>query len=387
MADGNLHFAYGLFIVALVLTVTLPLFVNFFVPQQINDEYTDLIDELNNDYRDFTGSAPVKEDVWILGGIYTPYQQGGAYGYTKDGWLYGTEIHDYTPTQYASGSTAYSVSNKETIDGIVYDLDYYKYTSVGNAYAGIKTGDIYTNIAFDVDQKSNIFFTPQNKHIVNNSFYYDFSGYRYSFMPLTSVMGIDDNGNVIQYSKNTSSCSIVWYSYYNISEGLAGQLIVNYGGDDGTDRGVAYVTKDTIIQNFTSQTNTAKLKLQFNGVYLNLYLRLDSYYMSTGLSIEECFNNGYWSVMITSPSADPSAYQSTDYNFNVESIFNTAIKLLTFDTAEYGFSPFVGTLCSLIIVIPFYVGLIVVGMEYQKVLIFAGIVAGIQALLSTGIFG
>ena len=383
MAEGNLNFAYGLFATAVFLLIFMPIVINFVVqPVDGSGEYADQLEELNNAYADFTGSAPVKEDIWVLSGVFLPYQNGGPSGFTPDGWLYGTEIHDYQPSQYSGGPTAYRVNNQKTIDGVLTDLDYYEYTEVGTAYAGLQAGDLYTNVALDVNQKSNIFFAPENKNVVNSQFYYDYSGYRYSFMPLVNVLGQDDNGNEIQWLRNQSSCSIVWYSYYNISEGLSGQLIVQAGDD----RGTAYITMDTILRAFTSQNNTAKLALNFNGVSLNLYLRFDSYYTSSGMSLQECFKNGYWSIMITSESADSSAYLATDYQLNPESIFNTAVKLLTFNLDEYGFSPLVANLCSIIIVAPFYIGLLVIAMEYHKVLIFAGIASAIQAIATWGGF-
>ena len=380
---GNSSFTYGLIIVGIVLMVGTPLLINIFAPQTEANEYTDVIEQLNESYASFTGSAPVKEDVWVLSGIYKPYEAGGPQGRTTDGWLNGGEVPNYQPSQYSNGPTAYSVTKRPIIDGDQRNLSYYVYDSIGTAYTGIDTNDVYTNIAMDINQKSNIFFTGENKHdMPGGNFYYEYTGYRYAFKPLQNLVGLDDNGDALNWLSSSSSCSLIWYQYYTYS-GIAGQLIVNWGfPNSDSDRGTAYITTETIIQNFNKNNDTARFTLQFNGVSVNLYLRLDSYYLSTGLSIEECFNNGYWSVMLTSDSADTSAYLATDYSFNPENTFNTVIDLLTFNLDDYGFSPMLAMFCCLIMVLPLYAGLIVIGLDNYPVLILAGILLVLQTLLS-----
>ena len=86
--------------------------------------------------------------------------------------------------------------------------------------------------------------------------------------------------------------------------------------------------------------------------------------------------------MLTSDSADTSAYLATDYSFNPENIFNTVIDLLTFNLDDYGFSPMLAMFCCLIMVLPLYAGLIVIGLDNYPVLILAGILLVLQTLLS-----
>lgn len=375
---GDMAFSYGLILMAVVLMIAMPMCINILAPQHEVTEYEDVINQLNESYANFTGSAPIKEDVWALQGIYTPYQSSGPQGTTKDNWLYGTEVHDYTPSQYNAGDNTYTVSNRVTVDGETRNLNHYVYTNVGSGYAGISNGDVYSYVAMDVNQQSNIFFAPQNKHTVGSNFYYDYSGYRYSFSPISSVTGVDDNGNTITWDKDYSSCSLIWYSYYNLQNGIAGQLVINSSMDGGT----AYITSDTIIKNLNTQNNTAKFDLVFNGVTIYLYLKLDSYYLSTGLSIQECFNQGYWSVMLTSASADVSSYVSPDYSFNPENIFQTFIDIFTFNLDSYGFSPMMAIFCSLIVALPLYVGLLVIGIDNWPVLILAGILLAIQSIVT-----
>lgn len=381
--NNNETFAYGLIISAVVLTLMLPLAITMLYPvSDIDTDYQETLDKLIDDYSDFTGSAPVKEDIWVLRGIYTPYTDGGARGWTSDGWLYGTEVKTYSPSQY-QGRQAYTVTNRETwtdMGGVtrVNDLGAYQYSAVGSDIAGVAVNDLYTAVSLDVNQKSNIFFSEQGKHTQGEKFYFDYTGYRYAFSPIGTYNGVDQNGNRIEFNNATATCSLIWYSYYDITDGLAGQLV--YRGADG---GVAYITGDTIINSFNSSTNTARHTLTFNGVDLYLYIRLDPAYTSS-MSIRDCFNSGYWSIMITSASADTTAYTATDFKFNPQGVFTTIIDLLTFNLDDYGFSPFVGAICSLMVVVPLYVGLLVIGLNNYPVLILEGILLAIQAITTAG---
>lgn len=381
---GNTAFNYGLIIIAVVLMVGLPLCINIFVPQSGIDG-NEKINQLNESYYNFTGSRPVKEDVWGLEGIYLSYEYGGPRGYTSDGWLYGSKLYSYTPTQYDNSDASYTVVCRVTEDGQTKDLDMYQYSAVGSQIAGVNVGDLYTNVSMDAGHKSDIFFSPSGKHTIGDSFYYDYSGYRFAFRPVSDLVGIDNNGDKVDINRARSSCSLIWYQYYNISQGISGQIVWN-----GSDGSTAYITSETIINNFNSANNTSKHILQFNGISLNLYIRLDPLYTSSGMSIKECFDSGYWSVMITSDTADASAYMSTDYQFNPNNVFQTIIDLMTFNLDAYGFSPLIALFCSLVVIIPLYVGLLVIGLDNYPVLILAGILLAIQGITAgwfNGIFG
>lgn len=368
------RYAHEILTFAIALMFLLPLMINLYqvdTPGPL--KWQDYIDDLNNGYSSMTGSTPTSEAVWGLTGIYTPYT-GGSYGYTSDGWIYGTEIHTYSPSQYSQGQTAYIVENRGLVDGTVTDYPIYRYSSVPAISQGISIGDTYTAVAFDVNQKSDIFFTPSSKQTMGDRFYYEYSGYRYAFSPLTDLYGWDDNGKEIPIVANTSSLSLVWYSFFG-DEGITGQLIIS-----GSDSGVSYLTKNAIVQAFDSTTNSSKFALKFNGVSCNLYIRIDPYYTSAGMSVAECFENGYWSVMVTSQSASISSYTSTDYQLSIFNISETIIDLLTFNLHDYGFSPMVSTIASAVVVIPLYVGLITMGMTFTPLLLGAGALAVLQGV-------
>lgn len=208
-ADSS--FAFKTFIFSMVILFTMPMMINAFVPQMA--EGVDQ-DELLEDYYDFTGASRgrTSESVWVLTGIYTPYE-GGSYGYTEDGWLYGSRVEYNRPTQYqdtnrefdvirddkngiykyASNSADYSENETvTTIDGT---------TATTNKGTGHKEGDLYTSVVFDRAYKSNIFFTKSLKYGQDGQryddatgrepFYYEYTGYRYAFQPTADMYTVD----------------------------------------------------------------------------------------------------------------------------------------------------------------------------------------------------
>lgn len=375
-------FAYRMLLFAMAIIFLMPTFITVFTDIEdgsVNDNLT----ELTEGYEDFTGTTPTTEAVWGLTGIYEPYTGGTSYGRTPDGWLYGARLGDnfsyiynddgeitgyqggYSPTQYKGSAMAYTVYRDDD-DGV------YRYAADTND--GHKKGDIYSAVTMDSGKKSEIFFTSSGKVESGEFFYYEYTGYRYAFQPFANYDAINQNGEAVPVIATTTSLSLIWYEYYG-SSGVAGQLILS-----GSDSGVAYLTAQQIIRAFDSTTSTARFTMVFNGVDMNVYIRLNPYYIAQGNTVEECYNLGYWEIMITSLATDVDAYVGTDYTFNVAEIFDTMIKLFTFDAASLGLSGTMATLASLVFSLPLYAALLSIGMSFYPVLILAGILAAIQSL-------
>ena len=398
---SNNEFSFKLIIMALVITVMLSMFINIFIPQQEEGVNTN---ELLDGYFQMTGTAPASESIWALKGIYTPYA-GSTYGYTDDGWLYGSSVEKYTPTQYDVGNFKYTVKkdseglfryytpevkdpgDEGTAEEKAAYAQYIKYvnkeeplTVYGNHYLG----DLYTDIAFDINYKSNIFFTENNKHTDDNGrFWYQYTGYRYSFSPLKNYTSLDKNKEPVEVIANTTSLSLIWYQYYYQS-GVSGQLVVS-----GSSQGVAYITAEQIVQAFNSTTSAAKFTMAFNGVDMNVYVKIDPYHLAQGVSIEDCYNGGFWSVMVTSLATDTNAYENTNYALNIDNVLETIWNIFTFNYSDYGIEGWAGVICTMLICIPFYAAILVFALEYKWVAILAGIMAAIQGLgtlFGTGLF-
>lgn len=403
-ADSS--FAFKTFIFSMVILFVMPMMINAFVPQ-----LADGLDqnELMDDYYDFTGAARGKteESVWVLTGIYTPYE-GDSYGYTDDGWLYGSRVSYNRPTQYQDTNREFDVIRDDKNGIYKYATDSKDYSpdetitdkdgnnKTVNKGTGHKAGDLYTSVVFDKAYKSDIFFSTSLKYgqggdrysdvTGKEPFYYEYTGYRYAFQPTADMYTVDADGNKMDVTATTSSLSLIWYSYYN-SDGLSGQLVIS-----GNDSGVSYLTSDQIIRAFDSTTSTARFEMTFNGgVKMGIYIKIDAYELAQGHTVEYCYNQGFWSVMVTSISTSFDAYSGTDFTLNIENIFMTMVKLLTFDYASFNMSPMMGMICSFVIVIPLYASLIALALgswQAMAVVGIAGFVETIAAVITNwgGIF-
>lgn len=370
--SGESDFGYRLILTSAILLIVLSSLVSFCYP--ISSGASTTAQELEQQYRDFTGSNPTSESLWCLTGIYSsvgadssgnPYE---GFGYTDDGWIYGVQIINYNPSQYSSDADrqySYSATSDGTV--YIYNHDETKYNKHSN-------GDLYGSVVMDVNHKSDIFFSANNVTETDSGFYYEFTGWRYVWQPLNEYHTIDADGNTINVVPNTTSLSLIWYDFYGNS-GLSGNLII--AGD--TPGSVAYLSAAQIVSAFDSNNNTSKFTMTFNGVDLNVYIKIHADKLAQGLTVEECYNYGYWSVMVSSMSIDTDSMISTDYEFNPFKVFQTMIDLLTFHTEDYGISGIAAAVCSFIIVTPLTVGILVIGSNNYPILIFAGIYGVISA--------
>lgn len=380
MSDGggNSKFTYSAVIFALAVLFLMPTMLSVMSPEPVEDS-GEVVNSLLSEYQNFTGNNANlgQEDVWILSGIYTPYL-GGSYNYEPNGWLYGAKIgvySDYLPTQYNNTP----MSNT----GVRYDADYncYRYNATdGNGdpittFDGHNTGDVYTAVSMDLAQKSDVFFTSAGKHTSGAYFWYEYSGYRYEFTAPTEYTLKDANGNATPINPSKSGLSLIWYDYLGgLSSGISGQLILS------SDMGVAFLTTDDILRAYEDSISTARFELTFSGVNVNIYIRINPYYISQGLDIAQCWEAGYWEVMVTTNSANASTYTSADYQFNIYDIWDTFIKLFTFNTDDFGLVGTIGIIASLFMCMPMYACLITIGLDNNKVLYLAGALLAIQAI-------
>ena len=366
---GGSEFNFRSIVMAMAILFALPLLISVFAPQTPG-EFSGEIDELNAEYRSFVGSGPSKEAVWCLTGIYTPYS-GETFGYTDDGWLYGERVESYTPSQLNDprwSSQKYAVERDAS--GV------YRYAEAPTGQS-IGDGELYTSVMMDAGQISTLFFSESGKKTLNQGyFYYDYTGYRYAFAPLRNYSGVDQDGNAVEIAAKQSSLSLIWYQYAAATlSGIAGQLVIGY------DAGLAYITSDQIIQAFSETTSTAKFRMAFNGLDLNIYIRINPYAISQGYSVAECYNLGLWSLMVTSISTDIDAYTSADGSFSIYQIWDTIVSLFTFNLDKYfALSGWMAVLLPFVFMALLYGTLLTIGLEHQWVLILAGILAAFQGI-------
>ena len=381
LGGGSASYASTTLIFGVTILVLLPMFLTVFVPAAYNGVDGD---ELMDGYERFTGQrADTKVSVWPLTGIYTPFtgafydddvQQVITYGYTPDNWLYGTEIKYYPPSQYQGTSQQYTVYKAD--DGV---FRYYEDSADYNATYGTghKAGDLYTDVSFDRNYTSDIFFVESSKQTdAAGHFKFDYTGYRMAFQPISGYNTVDQDGNVVPVVATTTSLSLIWYQIAGgYQSGVSGNLVLS-----GSSSGVAYLNASTILSAFNNNTSSASFNLVFNNVPMTIIIKIDPVMLSSGWDVKSCYDAGYWSIMVTSMSVDSSAYLGTDSSTNPMEILQTVWDLLTFNLSDYNISPVMQTLCYLLYIIPLYIGLISLCLEYAYLWIAVGLLAAIQAL-------
>lgn len=368
-------FVQGAIIFGAIVLFFMPVMISMFMPTEETEQYVseNVMDSVFESYYNFTGQNNKKEQPWALTGIYEPYL-GGNYHYTDDGWLYGNLITRYTPTQYVGTDGQYTVV--KGMNGTEDDkISVYTYTSdipkIGHA-----KGDVYTYVVMDIEQQSEIFFTDQLKKTAGQGFYYEYTGYRYAFQPLEDGYTVytDANGDrqVTKMSATTSSLSLIWYNFLSQS-GISGQLIIS-----GQDFGVAYLTAADIVRAFNSANNTARFEMSFDGVPMAIYIRIDPM-MSQNYSVEECYNRGYWSIMVASISTGATTYYTADYAISPDKLWDTTVDLLTFNLDDYNINGTMKVVASLVFVMVLLSMLVAIGINHPTVLVIAGIAGLIVA--------
>lgn len=390
---GEQTFIQKWVIVAILVIFLMPVMIGMFFPKETgNGEYFNTyasestLNDLSDSYFAFTeGKGSTTEMPWTLTGIYTPYT-GGDYRYTQDGWLFGSKITTYSPSQYLVTSaddgpeitypSRYKVVNKVEADGSpVYRYDLTGMNLTGDVTQdGHKSGDLYTYVTMDVNQQSDIFFTESLKKTSNQYFYYEYTGYRYAFQPLSDYYIRGTDGSPIKTNAVNTSLSLIWYNFVGQS-GISGQLVLS-----GSDSGVDFLTATDIVTAFNSINNTAKFTMNFNGCDMNIYIRINPYYTSLGWSIEDCYNNGWWSIMVSSVTADMSAYTTPSNPVNIEKIWDTLMDLFMFNMNDYPMSGTMQVFASLVITVVLYSTLLAMAAHNPKLLIIVAVIALIQTI-------
>ena len=393
--SGDSAFTFKALIFAMAIMLLLPTMITIYCPGYMGNVDRN---ELFDGYYEMTGQeASTKTAIWALTGIYEPVIEGQAYGRTDDGWLYSSRISSYTPSQYEGSPEYYQVyRDSNGVYRYYYDsADYnelkgtghkgwYYYDNDTQQYVQRSdyTGDLYTSVQFDVAQKSNIFFTEANKTVNDDgTFYYQYTGYRMAFQPISNYTTLNSNGDRVPVIATTTSCSLIWYQWYT-SSGIASAMVLS-----GNQGGTSYIGSDLIVSAFNSLTNTATFHMVFNGgITLDVHIQMDSYYLDTK-TVQECYNEGYWSIMITSESADADAYTGTDFSLSPTRVLDTMIDLLTFDYSDYNMSDEIGLMCSILFVLPLYAMLITLCLTYSYLWILVGILTVLQSLNFFNLFG
>ena len=371
-----------LIVFALAILFVTPLVVATIYPASANadQDAEQKINDLQNQYYLSTGhNLASNTEIWPLAGIYTPFDGVGGYLYTEDGWIAKDQVTTYTPSQYAG--TTDEVTAKLMDNGLYY------YTTVPNSdkehtAATLNGGNwdysdasLYARVCMSEAYKSSVFFTEGGKTTTDNGFYYAYSGYRYAFSPIRAVTLADDSLGV-EVQPFSTSLSLIWYSYSTTS-GVAGMLSIA-----GSDQGLSYIVGSDITRAFNASTYTAVFDMTFNhGVKMHLSIFLDPMKISAGMTPEQAYNAGYWSVMVSSDTVATQNVNNPSHDLNIDNILNTLWDLLTFDLAsDYNISGWEATLFSFCVTMPLYAALIALVLSNYYLILGAALLAILNTL-------
>lgn len=387
---GDTEFTYKHIVWALLIVSILPLMINLFVSPTEEDAWQAEYDSISDQYYNASGVPPsASMEVWALRGIYVPYTSGD-YGYTDDGWLHGGAVTSNTPAQYegAAWSTErFTVAQAD--NGLWY------YTSAPSSRNDITEAEtelgnitdtdgatVYTAVTMDTAHKSDTFFTTADRVEVNGHYYYGYTGYRYSFSPLHSYQSTTGDGTTLDVSSSSSSLSLIWYQYNTLS-GIAGQLSIS-----GNDEGVAYLTSQDIVRKYEGINFTATFDLMFSKMPMHLQIRLNPAAIAAGLSVEQCWDGGYWSVIVYG-DRDVEDYVGGVFggtaDFSLENMFEVFIDLFSFRLSDhYDVDGWIGILASLVFSLAFYAVILSMGVSNPVIWGVIAIVGLLQGLVGLG---
>lgn len=379
-SGGNAAFTKAALTFSILSMFLLASFLTVFLPAEHDGDLAEELDSLTDGYASMTGSSITSEEIWGLTGIYTPYgkdkdgNDSTAWLTTKDGWLAGARVVSHSPGQYEHlnrGAEDYTVT---------YDTDtgLYYYTEAGSDLSDItlgtladpSAGSLYTAVAMDIDHKSDMFFTSGGRIDTDKGSYYQFSGWRYVWQPLRDYKAAAD----LNVDRVTTSLSVVWFDYYGTS-GLSSQLML------AGDQGVSYITTKEITESFDAASYSSKFEMKFSGITMYVYIKLNPYALQyQGMSPAEAFEQGYWSMMVTSPAVASDTSGFTLSSLSPERILDVVINLLTFDMDKYGMTGVASILCSLFFSVSFYTSLIAICLEKEYLVILLAILGAIQSI-------
>ena len=284
-------------------------------------DYDD-IQAYKNELISFSGESMINDSPWILTHVYTSWNSTYPNDQVdSDGWLYGTEITDYTYLN-ETAEIRLDPEYKSSVP-LSYSTEVTTYTerSGDQWWANIPIiSNIGTALGFDP-------YTYADKYSNN----WNFTGNRYVFdatLPFKS--NLDNDGNPVA-STVDGSLSIVWYNYNN-QEGLSGGLDI-YGGEILL---ASYSAAD-IVADYSSTSGYATVyDFDFNGANLHLSVRFDQDVVDSGTNLMAAWSEGNWSMAISSTSAGNflDIENSAAYSTSVGNMLETFIQIFTFNVPD-----------------------------------------------------
>lgn len=360
-SDG-LFFRVAIF--ATVLSITVTALFSIILPGVTTEySYEDFMNERDS-VMSFTGDNMINSNPWRLVQVTTPYTIGTDYNVDDSGFLYGSSV-DYADI----GSSVFRMDNSqrsgttlnqsnETVTVTETEVKW-QYRNNITKWAAIPGAVVLSNITGRPVE----FFTTTTNEVDYPTWQH--TGYRYVLQPM---LPFKDNTS----SSVDGSLSLVWYKSPNGSQGISGGLVIY-----GHDRTIIsnYSATDIISDYNTSSGYSTKYNFTFDGIPLSLNIRFDPEVINGSASLEEAWDNGAWSIAITSVSAGNflDLQDSSSFTTSLGSIVNTFINIYKFDIPNVN-NPLYNVLLWLFCVFPAELALM---LFLKSVFGMAGVAAGV----------
>ena len=359
-SDG-LFFRVAIF--ATVLSITVTALFSIILPVTTEYSYEDFMNERDS-VMSFTGDNMINSNPWKLVQVTTPYTIGTDYNVDDSGFLYGSSV-DYADI----GSSVFRMDNtqrsgttlnqsNETVTVTETEVKW-QYRNNITKWAAIPGAVVLSNITGRPVE----FFTTTTNEVDYPTWQH--TGYRYVLKPMLPFK--DDTSSSVD-----GSLSLVWYKSPNGSQGISGGLVIY-----GNNRTIIsnYSATDIISDYNTSSGYSTKYNFTFDGIPLSLNIRFDPEVINGSASLEEAWDNGAWSIAITSVSAGNflDLQDSSSFTTSLGSIVNTFINIYKFDIPNVN-NPLYNMLLWLFCVFPAELALM---LFLKSVFGMAGVAAGV----------
>lgn len=309
-------------LVCTVISLVVTFGVTALLPASADYDFDELTAERQN-INNFTGDTMLNTAPWAMSGVFTPWVVGTDYNLTSEGFLYGENITDYP--------YLYSIYGKTT----ELKLDPKMKSSIPLSY-GTTTGVVqeereywYANLSI-LNPVLNIFNLNIDRTYtvdVNKTFpVWNYTGYRYEFDPM---LPFENSQSAVD-----GKLSIVWYSNNDI-DGISGGLVI-YGRDDVL---LANIDAGDILANYNSMSAySTRYRFDFDGSDIYLNIRFDPSVINGSADLQTAWNNGDWSLAITSPSAGNflDVRGSTSFTSSLGNMVETFKQIFTFNLPNLG---------------------------------------------------
>lgn len=305
----------------------------------------DTINAYRAELVDFSGGQLVNDNPWVLNGVYTPFVPSAVApedipdhierdGGRTTGWLFGEQITTY---QYLGKSADIKLdknqkSNQLLTVGNPFDYEYRNGKSWWNGGNDAGITILNPSVVRWLSSVTGIGNVDENygyNTVSGSANNWNYTGYRYTFDP---VLPFND-----QASTKDGRLSLVWYQIPD-DTGLSGALEI-YADKDHEQIKLGRISATDIINTFRSSEGYVQVfDFNFEGTHLNLTIRFDPTVYSSYNTLQAAWDDGAWSMAISSASAGNffDIENSNAFNVTAGSALDTFIQIYTF---EYPHSP------------------------------------------------